>query len=791
MASNRKDGFMKMGKRLLALLMAIVLCGSMIPTAFAAEGAVTLTTKLSASELTTSDKEQTITVTISSDAAFDCDGIGASVIVPTGFTLTKIENSDVTFTATDCSAETGKIAYTSADSENDAIKNICVLTYTVPANVAVGNYTLGLTSDTVEITKDYGDYLWKVEGSVTATLTIKAATVPATGVSLNKGSLSLTAGVSETLIATVNPLEATDKAVTWTSDNKSVATVDQNGKVTAVAAGKATITATTSNGKTATCSVTVGCAHSSKTTYEATDSTCTVAGHDAYSKCDSCDQLFDASNNPTDAIPTKPLAGHSYIEKADAKYLATAGNCANKAVYYKSCSVCGAKGTDTFEGAKNPNDHTHLTSHAAKDATCTTPGNIFYYSCDDCGKLFASDKTTEIASVADTVISAEGHSLTKTEAKAATCEATGNIDYWTCGSCHKLFKDEAGTQEIEAGKEITVKLPHNMTHHAAVPATCTVEGTVEYWSCSICKKNYSDENGTNVLTSTVDPAKGHQMTKTEAKAATCTEDGYEAYWTCSACGKKFSDAEGKNEIDATVPVTKLGHDMTHHELVEATCQKTGMNEYYECSRCKGLFRDSEGGVSVAAEALVIPLAAHTPSTGYAYTGTEHWKSCTVCGEKLDKAPHNFGTVEETATVKECICGYKEFATEPGEDHTCTTPNGWSFDDESHWHACEGCNKKNDEAAHDIDWVIDVEATTTNTGLRHGKCKTCDYVKQEVIAKPSTTPDRPNHRPSGGSATSSDKVQSSKTFDAGIAAYVGLSVLSLTGSALVIGKKKEF
>lgn len=79
-----------------------------------------------------------------------------------------------------------------------------------------------------------------------------------TGVSLNKSTLSLKTGRSETLTATVLPADAANKAVTWTSSNPSVATVDSNGKVTAVAVGSATITVTTEDGAlTATCTVTV------------------------------------------------------------------------------------------------------------------------------------------------------------------------------------------------------------------------------------------------------------------------------------------------------------------------------------------------------------------------------------------------------------------------------------------------------------------------------------------------------------------------------------------------------
>ena len=80
-----------------------------------------------------------------------------------------------------------------------------------------------------------------------------------TSISLNKTSLSLAKGKSATLTATVKPTNVTNKAVTWTSSNTKVATVDSKGKVTAKAKGTATITckAADGSGKTATCKITV------------------------------------------------------------------------------------------------------------------------------------------------------------------------------------------------------------------------------------------------------------------------------------------------------------------------------------------------------------------------------------------------------------------------------------------------------------------------------------------------------------------------------------------------------
>jgi len=92
--------------------------------------------------------------------------------------------------------------------------------------------------------------------SSTCTVTVTQKVIAVSSVTLNKTSLSLMETDSFQLVATVSPADATDKTVTWTSSNSSVATVDGNGVVKGVSVGSATITAKAGN-KTATCAVTV------------------------------------------------------------------------------------------------------------------------------------------------------------------------------------------------------------------------------------------------------------------------------------------------------------------------------------------------------------------------------------------------------------------------------------------------------------------------------------------------------------------------------------------------------
>lgn len=97
-----------------------------------------------------------------------------------------------------------------------------------------------------------------VDGGKKATVKVHVSKLDVTGVSLNKTSLTLDIGATETLTAKITPDNATIKTVTWKTSNDKVATVNQNGKITAIGSGKANITVTTSDGnKIATCAVTV------------------------------------------------------------------------------------------------------------------------------------------------------------------------------------------------------------------------------------------------------------------------------------------------------------------------------------------------------------------------------------------------------------------------------------------------------------------------------------------------------------------------------------------------------
>ncbi|MDR0232854.1 MAG: Ig-like domain-containing protein [Dysgonamonadaceae bacterium] len=137
-----------------------------------------------------------------------------------------------------------------------------------PSDASNKNVSWSSNNETVAIVDQTG----KIDALTTGTAVISVTTEdggfiadcqltviqPVTGVTLNKTELTLNTTETEILIATVNPSDASNKTVSWTSNNESVATIDQTGKITALKAGTAIVKVTTEDGEfTATCQITV------------------------------------------------------------------------------------------------------------------------------------------------------------------------------------------------------------------------------------------------------------------------------------------------------------------------------------------------------------------------------------------------------------------------------------------------------------------------------------------------------------------------------------------------------
>jgi uncharacterized repeat protein (TIGR02543 family) len=188
--------------------------------------------------VTTTDgnKTATCTVTVSATAI----AVTSVSLNKTSATLTEGETEQLTPTINPSGATNQNVTWSSSKPSVATVSSAGLIT-------AVAEGTAIITVKTVD-----------GEKTATCTVTVNAATIAVASVRLNKTAATLTIGGSEQLSATINPSNATNQNVTWSSSKTNVATVSNAGLVTAISAGTATITVTTTDGnKTATCTVTV------------------------------------------------------------------------------------------------------------------------------------------------------------------------------------------------------------------------------------------------------------------------------------------------------------------------------------------------------------------------------------------------------------------------------------------------------------------------------------------------------------------------------------------------------
>ena len=398
--------------------------------------------------------------------------------------------------------------------------------------------------------------------------------------------------------------------------------------------------------------------------------------------------------------------------------------------------------------------------------------------------------------------------------KTVTWKVTKGSDVVSVSADGEVTAIKAGSATITAaagGKTatctVTVKVPAHKHTPVAVPAqesTCMEKGWEAYYKCSECGA-VVDENG-NAAQIKYLPLAAHKLTETKAVPATCTEDGTEAYWTCSVCKKMFADKDGKKEIKAPVKVAALGHDIGEKTLETAgvagsklalysatckTCDKkvyTAMLEMPDntlnvvAKQSDNSKKDFSKAVSFTlstSKFLGAPVFTIDPVTADIVTAAKTKAGYKVAG-KIDKAdylgaiayelPNYYDTAEEAyaamaAFMKDGLTFTQKISAKE---------NTWNADAKSHTMTFD-INTADGTFTVKVDGKNESTITFTNTF-------TYQTVSPGGGGSGSTTTDT--------TKTDGKKVESGKTFDAGIAMYVGLSVLSVTGGALVIGKKKE-
>ena len=504
----------------------------------------------------------------------------------------------------------------------------------------------------------------------------------------------------------------------------------------------------------------------SLTKHEAHAATCTAKGNDEYWECTSCHQFFDSADDTSPDSPTiekdswvTDMIAHSLTEHAE-----SAATCTETGNHkYWECSACHKKFKDNGGAEEYSGDsyiipakgHTFTTNHVeAKDPTCTEAGNYEYWVCDVCHKKFsAKEGGTEYPNnsyVRDMI----AHTLTKHEAKDATCTETGNDEYWECTSCHKKFTAQTGGTEITDESYVRGKVAHSLTKHEAHAATCTETGNNEYWECDNCGKFFGHATDTAPDSKSIEENSwvtdmtAHTLTKHEAKAATCTEAGNNEYWECDNCHKFFGHATDtapdSKPIEENSWVTDMtAHTLTKHEAKAATCTEAGNNEYWECDVCHKKFTAQTNGTEITDDSYIIQASGHSL--------TKHEAHAATC------------TAEGNSEYWECSKCHKYFNSETDPDSHVVTEGSWTLDKlahtlseharvaatctqagtEAYWE-CTSCHKKftaqtggteiTEAAAipalgHDwADWTIGADGTETRS------CNRCDETETRTNTK---------------------------------------------------------
>ena len=245
------------------------------------------------------------------------------------------------------------------------------------------------------------------------------------------------------------------------------------------------------------------------------------------------------------------------------------------------------------------------------------------------------------------------------------------------------------------GVEYGDPLGHNMQYFDYVPETCTTDGNIEYYKCGNCSKLFTDADGKNEITyaDTVIAAKGHRY------LTSWTFDSDSHWHKCDVCGSvdKIEPHVSSGHATETAAETcticgyeiapMLGHIHANNLMpvyaVKPTCTKDGNIGYYVCS-CGKMFADSNAATALTEADIVIPAAGHGATeirnrvepteTANGYTGDEY---CTVCNELVKRgtvipATASSGTTTTPSEPTSAPSGTTTTPSEPTSALTGTT-----------------------------------------------------------------------------------------------------------------------
>lgn len=365
--------------------------------------------------------------------------------------------------------------------------------------------------------------------------------------------------------------------------------------------------------------------------------------------------------------------------------------------------------------------HSNKTHTAAKDATCEAAGNIEYWSCPDCGKNFSDEACTK--EVTDVTVPKLAHTEATRNKNVveATCETAGSYDKETyCSKCGEVIKTEKVTTK-PLGHDMQVTTP-------AVPATCTTEGKTAVLTCSHgCGKT---EGG-----ATVAKLSHTETTRVENNTgATCTTPGsYDLVTYCSVCDTVIKT---EHKTDVLAP-----HTLAKTEAVAATCVAEGNIAYWTCSACHKTFSD-EGITEVTSVTtekdpdnhvhVVVKNAKPATETEDGYTGD---KVCEDCGKTVET-----GTVIPAGTpeVDKAALAEAITAAESAKGTATVDTDGKKTDKSKKWVTEAEMKALTDaiDKATAVNEKSDATQTAVNEAVTELKAAVADF---EIAKKAGTKP----------------------------------------------------
>ncbi len=384
------------------------------------------------------------------------------------------------------------------------------------------------------------DGQWGDSGDGGTGATGKWSAPTATSVTLDRSSLTLEAGMGTTLSATVAPVYTFNKTITWTSSNSDVVTVNSNGEVHAVAAGDATITAKTTNGKTATCTVTVTAPakkYVTSITFKSNPQSSLTKG---YSRQWTDDKVTILPEDADDK---------SYTLSSDNKEIVTVSK-SSEGYYYINAI---APGTTTIRVTANDGSGVYATSEIRVDDRLRTFTINFYTD-------WATPKVHFWGSATHTGTTWPGTALTK-------MEFPRGAKWWTYTFTNF---EEAATYMFSHGEQTANTVGDNKTADLTVAANHTTGDYYMNTSGQLVLCTPPESVGLNQTSATVEIGKTVELTATVSpttatdKSVTWTSDA-EGIATVDADGIVHGIAAGSATITAT---TYNGHSKTCTVTVE-------------------------------------------------------------------------------------------------------------------------------------------------------------------------------------------------------------------------------